>query len=111
MRVEPKKCSGWPSTWVHDRTRSRSEPISQDGLAGFVKSALSRSWAGRSSRLALIVTDENVAPKAPSIADALQAAGLRSETLVLPPGEGTKSLEAASRPTSGWSRSALIGTR
>lgn len=68
----------------------------QDGLPEFVKTALSRTWSGRSSRLALVVTDENVAPKAPAITNALQEAGLRGDTLVLPAGEGTKSLQAAS---------------
>lgn len=39
----------------------------------------------------VIVTDANVAPHAERLAAVLAAAGLASETIVLPPGEGTKS--------------------
>jgi len=39
----------------------------------------------------VIVTDANVAPHAERLAATLTAAGLGSETIILPPGEGTKS--------------------
>jgi 3-dehydroquinate synthase len=66
-------------------------------LAPFLREALARSWAGRSCSRALIVTDEHVATRAAAVAGALREAGITSETAVLPPGEGTKSLEATGR--------------
>jgi 3-dehydroquinate synthase len=66
-----------------------------EGLADFLREALRASWAGRSSRTALVVTDENVAPQAAPVLEALAAAGLEATTSVLPPGEGTKSLDRA----------------
>ena len=44
------------------------------------------------SELALIVTDENVDPHAPAVAEALKSAGFRTSTVILQPGEETKSL-------------------
>jgi 3-dehydroquinate synthase len=66
---------------------------------GFVRTALALSWAGRSCRRALVVTDAHIAGLSlPERFQAgLSAAGLDVATLVLPPGERTKSLECASQ--------------
>ncbi len=62
----------------------------------FAKSALEATWAGRSCRRGLIVTDENVATLVKPLADSLRAAGVANTTAVLPPGEASKCLEQAS---------------
>ena len=53
--------------------------------------ALARSVAPQ-SELALIATDENVDPHAPPLAESLAAAGFRTSTVIVQPGEATKSL-------------------
>jgi 3-dehydroquinate synthase len=70
-----------------------------DAFGSFVRQALDRSWAGRASRTALLVTDSNLAGLGlPSAYEAgLAAAGLDSVTVVVPPGEGSKSLAAAAK--------------
>ena len=69
----------------------RSYPI-QIG-SGFTAAigALARTVAPQ-SELALIVTDENVDPHAATLAESLVAAGFRTSTVILQPGEATKSL-------------------
>ena len=62
-----------------------------EGFAAFVQSALAKSWAGRSCRSALIVTDSNVEPLAHPYGASLEVLGIRAEVVVLPPGESTKS--------------------
>lgn len=64
-------------------------------LEGFAQSALEATWAGKSCRKALVVTDENVAPQAGPLLTALSAIGLDATTSILPPGEATKSLDRA----------------
>jgi 3-dehydroquinate synthase len=61
----------------------------------FARGALDATWAGRSCRLALIVTDENVAPRAGHIARALHEVGIVTAETVLPPGEYSKTLAHA----------------
>jgi 3-dehydroquinate synthase len=64
-------------------------------LAGFARDALHATWAGRSCRKALVVTDEHVAPQAGPVLSALSTLGIDATTAVLPPGEATKSLDRA----------------
>ena len=69
----------------------RSYPIRiGSGIAGGI-GAFAREVAPK-SELALIVTDENVDPHALTLADSLKAAGFRTSTVILQPGEETKSL-------------------
>ncbi len=70
-----------------------------DAFGPFVRQALDRSWAGRASRAALIVTDSNLAALGlPSAYEsALSAAGIAPVTVLVPPGEGSKSLAGAAR--------------
>jgi 3-dehydroquinate synthase len=65
----------------------------------FVRDALNVSWAGRSCRSALIVTDEYLAELGiiGGYRDALAGVGIDPAVEVLPPGEATKSLASASR--------------
>jgi 3-dehydroquinate synthase len=68
-------------------------------FAPFVRAALDRTWSGTSCRTALIVTDSHLADLAiPSpYQAALTALGIEAATVVMPPGESTKSLDQASR--------------
>ncbi len=78
--------------------RSYDVRIVSNGAAGFgpfARQALEATWAGRSSRFALIVTDRNVAHHADSVRGALAGLGLATELEVLEPGEGSKSFESA----------------
>jgi 3-dehydroquinate synthase len=61
----------------------------------FARSALDATWAGRSCRQALIVTDDNVASRAGPISRTLQEVGIVTAEAVMPPGEFSKSLEHA----------------
>ena len=63
----------------------------------FARRSLDASWAGRSCRRAAIVTDENVAPIVPPFASALRESGIANTSIVVKPGEASKSLEEASR--------------
>jgi 3-dehydroquinate synthase len=65
----------------------------------FIRGALDSTWAGRSSRSALIVTDEHLARLGlvEDYSDALRRVGIEPRVSVLPPGEATKSLASASR--------------
>jgi len=56
------------------------------GIGAFARSSAPKS------ELALIVTDENVDPHAEALATALKSAGFRTSTVILQPGEETKSL-------------------
>ncbi len=70
-----------------------------DAFGPFVREALDRSWAGRGSRKALLVADSNLAELglASAYEAALSAAGIAPETVLVPPGEGSKSLAGAAR--------------
>jgi 3-dehydroquinate synthase len=65
----------------------------------FVRDALDATWAGRSCRSALIVTDEHLADLRilDGYRDALAGVGIDPAVEALPPGEATKSLGNASR--------------
>ncbi|HEX8200835.1 MAG TPA: hypothetical protein VF590_10125, partial [Isosphaeraceae bacterium] len=65
------------------------------GFGAFARGALEATWAGRSCRGALLVTDANLHAQAAPYAAALDAAGIRAETAVVPPGEATKHLHRA----------------
>jgi 3-dehydroquinate synthase len=69
-----------------------------DEFGRFVRSALASSWSGRSCRLAMIVTDSNVAGLALDSAYRadLVRVGIEAPSLVVPPGEGSKCLARAS---------------
>ena len=66
-----------------------------DALGAFARSALDATWAGRSCRRALLVTDENVAPLEVPVIAALNAAGIATNVSIVPAGETTKSLDRA----------------
>ncbi len=68
-------------------------------FGAFVRQALDRTWRGPSCRRALIVTDGHLADLSiPSLfQNALGDAGMAAETVVVPPGEASKSLEQAAR--------------
>jgi 3-dehydroquinate synthase len=66
-----------------------------EGFGPFARAALDGSWAGRSCRRALLVTDENVDALAPTYEAALEAVGVVATRAVVPPGEASKSLDRA----------------
>ena len=66
-----------------------------EALGAFARSALDASWAGRSCRRALLVTDENLAHLVEPVRAALEGVAIDVASAVLPPGEETKSLEQA----------------
>ena len=66
-----------------------------DGFGPFVHSAMSKTWAGRSCRSALVVTDRNVEPLTGPYREGLTSIGIPSEVVTLPPGESSKSLDSA----------------
>ncbi len=68
-------------------------------LGRFVRDALDATWAGRSCRSALIVTDDHLADLGivNGYCDALGGFGIDPTVHALPPGEATKSLASASR--------------
>lgn len=66
-----------------------------EGFGPFARAALDASWAGRSCRRALLVTDEHLAPLADSLIAALRSVEIEAIPAVLPPGEATKSLDQA----------------
>ena len=66
-----------------------------EALGAFARSALDASWAGRSCRRALLVTDENLAHLVEPIRESLGSVAIDVATAVLPAGEGTKCLEQA----------------
>ncbi len=80
----------------------RSYPIQvvsrdPDGLASFARQALDSTWAGRSCRAALIVTDRNLAqhPYLPACQEVLRRVGIAAQHSVLSAGEPTKTLDSA----------------
>jgi 3-dehydroquinate synthase len=70
-----------------------------DGIGAFIRQALDRSWAGRACRRAILVTDANLAELSlPSALEAaLSAAAIEAPTVVVRPGEESKSLAEAAR--------------
>jgi 3-dehydroquinate synthase len=70
-----------------------------DEFGSFVRHALDRSWGGRATRTALLVTDSNLAALGlPSGYEAeLRAVGIEPATVVVPPGEASKSLAGAAQ--------------
>ena len=64
-------------------------------FGAYAKSALESSWAGRSCRRALVVSDEHVARITRPYLDALQAVGIATSLAIIPPGEGSKTLDRA----------------
>lgn len=66
-----------------------------DGFGTFARSALNASRAGRSCRVALVITDANVEPMANRFAKSLVAQGVAAEVATIPPGEASKSLDQA----------------
>jgi 3-dehydroquinate synthase len=81
----------------------RSYPIhvgsqGADGLGRFAREALEATWAGRSTRSALLVTDHNVAECSylPASRSALEGVGIAVRIAVVPSGEATKCLATAS---------------
>jgi 3-dehydroquinate synthase len=68
------------------------------GFGPFVRGSLDRTWAGRSCRTALIVTDSHLAELSlPSrCRSALSGIGIESSLAVVSPGEQSKSLDRAS---------------
>jgi 3-dehydroquinate synthase len=68
-----------------------------DGLGPFARAALEATWAGRSCRAALIVTDDHLAelPHFSACHAALESVGIKGHTAVVPAGEATKSLDSA----------------
>ncbi len=66
-----------------------------DGFGTFASAALNATWAGRTCRRALLVTDENVAPLERPFVAALAALGITTTLAVVPSGERSKSLDRA----------------
>ena len=78
----------------------RSYPIrvggaDPSGFGPFARAALDASWAGRGCRQGLIVTDENLAPWAPRLVEALKRAKIAADVAVIAPGEASKRLDRA----------------
>lgn len=67
-----------------------------EGFGPFAREALDATWAGRSCRRALVVTDRNVAEIAKPLLKALEGQGVHAELAELSSGEPTKSLDVAS---------------
>jgi 3-dehydroquinate synthase len=65
------------------------------GFGAFARSALEASWAGRSCRRALLVTDGHLRAQADPYVAALDDAGVRTEVAVVPPGEASKQIDRA----------------
>ena len=73
--------------------------VSESGpaeIGSFARTALDATWAGRSCRRGLIVTDENLAALAKPCGDSLRAAGIATTVAAVPSGEASKSLDRAS---------------
>jgi 3-dehydroquinate synthase len=67
------------------------------GAGRFAREALDANWAGKGCRSALLISDRNLAafPYVRTAEASLAEAGIGCQTVVLPPGEATKSLESA----------------
>ena len=66
-----------------------------EGFGPFARAALDANWAGRNCRRALMVSDENAAALEAPFSAALNAVGIVPTLAVLPPGEGSKTLDRA----------------
>jgi 3-dehydroquinate synthase len=68
-----------------------------ESLGAFVRASLNRTWAGRSCRSALVVTDSNVAKLSlpAQCQAALSQLGIESALAIVPAGESSKSLARA----------------
>jgi 3-dehydroquinate synthase len=66
-----------------------------DGFGTFASAALNATWAGRTCRRALLITDENVVPLERPFVAALAALGITTTLAVVPSGERSKSLDRA----------------
>ena len=65
-------------------------------FGAFARAALGATWAGKTCRRVLIVTDENVRSMAASHSASLDEAGISTALVsVIPPGEGSKTLDRA----------------
>jgi 3-dehydroquinate synthase len=64
-------------------------------FGAFARAALEATWAGRNCRRALLVTDENVAVQDTPYLSALSGTGIATLLAVVPPGEGSKTLDRA----------------
>jgi 3-dehydroquinate synthase len=71
----------------------------QGEFGTFARESLDAKWAGKSCRSALIVIDANLEQLEypANYRSAFESAGIACRTVVLPPGESTKSLDAATR--------------
>jgi 3-dehydroquinate synthase len=67
------------------------------GAGQFAREALDATWAGKSCRTALLVSDRNLAafPYVRTAEESLAEVGIGCQAVVLPPGEATKSLDSA----------------
>lgn len=80
--------------------RSYEVRVSEEGpggFGGFARSALDATWAGRSCRRGLIVTDENLSAVSKPYGDSLRGSGIATTVELVPPGEASKTLDRASR--------------
>lgn len=78
--------------------RSYSIQVASDRPADFgpfARSALDATWAGRSCRRCAIVADQHTAPLAEPCARSLRDVGIEPIEMVIPAGEGSKSLDRA----------------
>ncbi|MFO0906963.1 MAG: 3-dehydroquinate synthase [Isosphaeraceae bacterium] len=66
-----------------------------DGFSLFAREALEKTWAGKSCRAALVVSDENVQHIMPAFTGALLDVAIEPVVACLPPGEASKSLDRA----------------
>ncbi len=66
-----------------------------EGFGAFVRGALDATWAGRTCRRALVVTDAHVEPLTPPYLAALERVEIASTLAVVPPSEASKSFDRA----------------
>jgi 3-dehydroquinate synthase len=66
-----------------------------EGFGAFACDALNATWAGRTCRRALIITDEHVAAQERPFVAALDTLGITATLVVVPSGEPSKSLDRA----------------
>src|SRR5581483_9281154 len=89
-----------PGSCVRVELGSRSYEVrvvsgEPEALGAFARHALDATWAGRACQRALLITDENAAPRVAPVVDALRDAGIAPTLSVIPPGEASKSLDRA----------------
>src|SRR4051795_39656 len=106
MTPNPGQAQGMPE---HDAAQEIRVPVAlgprsysirvgtgdPDGFGPFARQALDSTWAGRPCRSALVATGLNLAglPSLPLCLAALERVGIAPRSIVLPAGEGSKSLE------------------